>query len=106
MLSGNGWTSLWTARSGCFPPWPRVRSARRRHPGPTAHREDSRVTVISTVHGPVQVGSTLTWSRRYGEAELRDYDALVERQPDGTGLLPDLLVIAPLTKLGGDLNYL
>jgi hypothetical protein len=64
------------------------------------------VTVISTVHGPVQVGSTLTWSRRYGEAELREYDALVERQPDGTGLLPDLLVIAPLTKLGGDLNYL
>jgi hypothetical protein len=62
--------------------------------------------VISTAHGPVQVGSTLTWSRRYGEAELREYDALVERQPDGTGLLPDLLVIAPLTKLGGDLNYL
>ena len=64
------------------------------------------MTVISTVHGPVQEGSTLTWSRRYGEAELREYDALVERQPDGAGMLPDLLVIAPLTKLGGDFNYL
>lgn len=64
------------------------------------------MTVISTVHGPVQEGSTLTWSRRYDEAELREYDALVERQPDAAGMLPDLLVIAPLTKLGGDLNYL
>jgi len=64
------------------------------------------VTVISTVHGPVCEGTTLTWSRRYDEAELRDYDALVGRSPDGAGLLPDLLVIAPLTKLGGDLNYL
>lgn len=64
------------------------------------------MTVISTVHGPVREGSTLTWSRRYDEAELREYDALVEREPDGTGLLPDLLVIAPLTKLGGDLSYL
>jgi len=64
------------------------------------------VTVISTVHGPVREGSTLTWSRRYAEAELREYDQLVGREPDGAGLLPDLLVIAPLTKLGGDLNYL
>jgi hypothetical protein len=64
------------------------------------------VTEISTVHGPVRAGTTLTWSRRYGEAELREYDALVERSPDGAGTLPDLLVIAPLTKLGGDLNYL
>ena len=64
------------------------------------------MTVISTVHGPVRQGSTLTWSRRYDEAELREYDALVDREPDGAGLLPDLLVIAPLTKLGGDLDYL
>ena len=64
------------------------------------------MTEISTVHGPVREGSTLRWSRRYAEAELREYDALVGRTPDDAGLLPDLLVIAPLTKLGGDLNYL
>ena len=64
------------------------------------------MTVISTVHGPVREGTTLSWSRRYDVAELREYDELVEREPDGAGLLPDLLVIAPLTKLGGDLNYL
>jgi len=62
--------------------------------------------VISTVHGPVREGTTLTWSRRSDATELREYDELVEREPDGTGMLPDLLVIAPLTKLGGDLNYL
>ncbi len=64
------------------------------------------MTEISTVHGPVREGSTLTWSRRYAEAELREYDELVGRPADGAGLLPDLLVIAPLTKLGGDLDYL
>ena len=64
------------------------------------------MTVISTVHGPVREGTTLTWTRRYAEAELQEYDTLVGRPPDGAGLLPDLLVIAPLTKLGGDLNYL
>lgn len=64
------------------------------------------MTEISTVHGPVREGSILTWSRRYAEAELREYDALVGRSPQDAGLLPDLLVIAPLTKLGGDLNYL
>ncbi len=64
------------------------------------------MTEISTVHGPVREGTTLTWSRRYAEAELREYDALVGRSPDDAGVLPDLLVIAPLTKLGGDLNYL
>lgn len=64
------------------------------------------MTEISTVHGPVREGTTLSWSRRYAEAELREYDALVGRSPDDAGVLPDLLVIAPLTKLGGDLNYL
>lgn len=64
------------------------------------------MTTIRTAHGPVTVGSTLTWSRRYDEAELRDYDALVGRPPDADGMLPDLLVLAPLTKLGGDLDYL
>jgi hypothetical protein len=69
-------------------------------------REDVRVTEISTVHGPVREGSTLTYTRRYAAAELREYDALVGRPAEEAGLLPDLLVIAPLTKLGGDLNYL
>jgi len=64
------------------------------------------VTEIATIYGPVREGSTLSWTRRYEEAELREYDALVGREPDAAGLLPDLLVIAPLTKLGGDLNYL
>ena len=64
------------------------------------------MTVLSTVHGPVQAGTTLTWSRRYDDAELREYDELVGRTPGAQRVLPDLLVIAPLTKLGGDLNYL
>lgn len=64
------------------------------------------MTEIATVHGPVTAGSTLTWSRRYDEAELREFDELLGRTPDPAGILPDLLVLAPLTKLGGDLNYL
>jgi hypothetical protein len=61
---------------------------------------------LATKHGPVTTGTTLTWSRRYDEAELREFDALLGRPTDPAAPLPDLLVLAPLTKLGGDLDYL
>jgi hypothetical protein len=65
-----------------------------------------RVTTIATVQGPVTAGSVLTWSRRYDPAELAAYGELLGSPGGPAGILPDLLVLAPLTKLGGDLNYL
>ncbi|MBA0052709.1 hypothetical protein E0L36_18050 [Streptomyces sp. AJS327] len=62
-----------------------------------------------TPHGELQVGRLLTYTRRYSPAEIASYDSLSGRvrAPRGSaGELPDLLVVAPLTKLGGDLNYL
>jgi hypothetical protein len=56
----------------------------------------------------VTVGTIMRWSRRYTPADLALFAELSDREPADTTLdsLPDLLVIAPLTKLGGDLNYI
>lgn len=60
-----------------------------------------------TESGPVEVGTILHWSRRYTPEELRTFAELSGRPGDEPpAYLPDLLVIAPLTKLGGDLNYI
>ena len=54
-----------------------------------------------------KVGLVLTHSRRFTDDEVREFATLsghpVDVLPEH---LPSLLVIAPLTKLGGDLNYL
>lgn len=58
--------------------------------------------------GPVTVGTILHWSCRYSRQDLREFAELSGRDDLDTepAWLPDLLVIAPLTKLGGDLNYI
>jgi hypothetical protein len=65
------------------------------------------VSVKNDVHGDITVGRILTWTKEYTEDEVREFYALtgnpVETVPE---YLPYLLVIASLTKLGGDLNYL
>lgn len=62
---------------------------------------------IPSVHGDVTLGSVLTWSKRYSDDEVRGFAVLAEQSPEPLPEhLPYLLVIAPLTKLGGDLNYI
>jgi hypothetical protein len=64
-------------------------------------------SVKNAVYGDITVGRVLTWTKQYTEDEVREFYALVGN-PVGAvpEYLPYLLVIAPLTKLGGDLNYL
>jgi hypothetical protein len=67
----------------------------------------SPTSIRNDIYGEISVGTVLTWTKSYTEAELQKYQALVGKP--GHELpehLPYLLVIAPLTKLGGDLNYL
>ena len=68
------------------------------------------ITLTSAVHGEVGVGSVLTYTRRYLDWELLRFYKLGGGAPRTAEELPEhlpyLLVIAPLTKLGGDLNYL
>ncbi|GAA4910047.1 hypothetical protein ACFPM3_11425 [Streptomyces coeruleoprunus] len=62
-----------------------------------------------TPHGELAEGRLLSWRRRYSPDEIAGYDALSGRVrlPEGSApTLPDLLVVAPLTKLGGDLDYI
>ncbi|KAA2252827.1 hypothetical protein F0L68_34245 [Solihabitans fulvus] len=62
---------------------------------------------VSGVHGDIVVGSVLTWSTSYTDEEVARCCALAGRPTDPLpDYLPYLLVVAPLTKLGGDLNYL
>ena len=67
----------------------------------------SSTAIKNAVHGEVTVGTVLTWAKRYTDQEVRDYYALsgapVETLPEH---LPYVLSVAPLTKLGGDLDYL
>jgi hypothetical protein len=59
-----------------------------------------------SIRDKVAVGSVLTYSRSYSPAELAAFDELSGRNGAAEdGYLPDLLVIAPLTKLGGDLDH-
>lgn len=66
------------------------------------------VTLFNAVHGELASGKVLTFSRQYSGEDVASFDALSGRvlPAPPTGTLPDLLVVAPLTKLGGDLNYL
>jgi len=67
----------------------------------------SPVSIKNDIYGEISVGTVLTWTKLYTEAELRKYLALTGK-PDHPvpEHLPYLLVLAPLTKLGGDLDYL
>ena len=63
--------------------------------------------IKNVVHGDIAVGTVLTWMRQYTDGDVREFFELsgtpVDPLPE---YLPFLLIIAPLTKLGGDLNYL
>jgi hypothetical protein len=64
-------------------------------------------SVKNDVHGDITVGRILTWTKEYTEGEVCEFYALAGNPVDTVPeYLPYLLVIAPLTKLGGDLNYL
>jgi hypothetical protein len=55
----------------------------------------------------VRVGSVLTYSCAYSADDLEVFNELSGRSPDeAAGFVPDLLTLAPLTKIGGDLNYI
>jgi hypothetical protein len=53
-----------------------------------------------------EVGLVLAHTRRFSDDEIREYCLLSGHSADPLPeYLPPLLVVAPLTKLGGDLNY-
>lgn len=56
----------------------------------------------------IGVGTILRWACRYSAEDLAEFAVLSgrDRLDAPFSSLPDLLVIAPLTKLGGDLNYI
>ncbi|RLK58136.1 hypothetical protein [Actinokineospora cianjurensis] len=64
-------------------------------------------TTIPSAHGEVAVGDVLRVSRTYTVDEVREFRGL-SGYPDNSEprFLPYLLVVAPLTKLGGDIDYL
>ena len=65
------------------------------------------VSIKNPMHGDISVGRVLVWTKSYTDTDIRQYYALVGRPFDPIPEhLPYLLVVAPLTKLGGDLNYL
>lgn len=65
------------------------------------------VSIETAAHGSISVGSVLSWTKAYTDQELREFYTLVGTPRDAVPEhLPNLLIIAPLTKLGGDLNYL
>ena len=65
------------------------------------------VGIKNAVHGEITVGRVLTWTKQYSEDEIREFCELVGQTARAVPEhLPYLLVMAPLTKLGGELNYL
>jgi hypothetical protein len=67
----------------------------------------SSFTLKNAVHGDIRVGTVLAWTKQYTDQEVRDYFALSGLSADPLPEhLPYLLTAAPLTKLGGDLDYL
>ncbi|MFH8370375.1 hypothetical protein [Streptomyces sp. NPDC018031] len=62
--------------------------------------------VPAFAHGELRPGALLSWSRRYTDEELAAFEALAGRVPSVAAHLPELLVVAPLTKLGGDVDYI
>ncbi len=67
----------------------------------------SSIAIKNAVHGDISVGTVLTWAKQYTDQEVHDYYELAgaptESLPEH---LPYVLTVAPLTKLGGDLDYL
>lgn len=67
----------------------------------------SSASIKNAVHGEISVGTVLTWTKQYTDEEIRDFHRMSGRPEESLpGHLPYLLAVAPLTKLGGDLNYL
>lgn len=64
-------------------------------------------SVDTEKHGSISVGTVLTWTTSYTSDEVREFNQLIGQSGDDQSeYLPNLLVLAPLTKLGGDINYL
>jgi hypothetical protein len=64
-------------------------------------------SVRNSQYGDISVGTVLSWTKSYTDDEVHDFLALTGEASDEVAEhLPYLLVVAPLTKLGGDLNYL
>ncbi len=67
----------------------------------------SLITIKNAVHGEIAVGTVLVWTKQYTDHEVAEYCELSGAPADPLPEhLPYLLAVAPLTKLGGDLNYL
>lgn len=63
-------------------------------------------SIETVAHGTISVGTVLRWTKSYTNDELREFFTLVGEPRDVVPeYLPYLLVVAPVTKLGGDLNY-
>ncbi|GAB2596787.1 hypothetical protein GCM10027168_31970 [Streptomyces capparidis] len=58
--------------------------------------------------GEISPGALLTGTHRYTRRDVAAFDDLTGRAPDprGADVLPGLLVLAPLTRLGGELDYI
>lgn len=62
---------------------------------------------LPAVLDDVRVGTVLTYSCAYSADDLNIFNELSGRSPgESADFLPDVLMIAPLTKIGGDLNYI
>lgn len=63
--------------------------------------------IRNSKHGDISIGTIIYWNKRYSDKEVGEFCELTggpaHPVPEH---LPYLMVIAPLTKLGGDLNYL
>jgi hypothetical protein len=65
------------------------------------------IVIKNDKHGEISVGSVLTCTKIYTDGEVREFFELAGKPADPLpDHLPYLMVIAPLTKLGGDLSYL
>jgi hypothetical protein len=65
------------------------------------------VSIKTAKHEEISAGSILTCTKRYTEEEVREFCALTGKPAEPLpGYLPCLLVVGPLTKLAGELNYL
>jgi len=62
---------------------------------------------VIKIHGEIAVGAVIAWTKQYTDQEVAEYCELSGTSADPLPEhLPYLLALAPLTKLGGDLNYL
>lgn len=69
--------------------------------------EELSLSNFPVILNGMRTGTVLTYSCVYSVDDLKIFNELSGRSPDEpTDFLPDVLVIAPLTKIGGDLNYI